>query len=242
MPDALCGEVTRRIGSSDRFYRADPCRASGRPLTGQDPVLSSRARHEPWREGQRLSPASSRHSPEGQSRAPERAVGGESWRVPTRRTSPRATTPISGHSGSSPSFQRTLGFLSNFAVAFSYISVSTGTFTNQAVAFGVGGPAIFWAWPLVILGQTFVALNFAELSSHFPVAGSIYQWSKRLSNKTLGWFTGWIYFWAGRHHGRPRSRPRSRSCCRRSTGPIELADPSPIPGLDMLAVHRARRA
>ena len=99
--------------------------------------------------------------------------------------------------GIKPELCRTLGFLSNFAVAFSYISVSTGTFTNQAVAFGVGGPAIFWAWPLVILGQTFVALNFAELSSHFPVAGSIYQWSKRLSNKTLGWFTGWIYFWAG---------------------------------------------
>src|SRR3712207_1681792 len=99
--------------------------------------------------------------------------------------------------GIKPELQRTLGFLSNFAVAFSYISVSTGTFTNQAVAFGVGGPAIFWAWPLVILGQTFVALNFAELSSHFPVAGSIYQWSKRLSNRTLGWFTGWIYFWAG---------------------------------------------
>ena len=29
------------------------------------------------------------------------------------------------------------------------------------------------------------------------MAGSIYQWSKRLSNKTLGWFTGWFYFWAG---------------------------------------------
>jgi amino acid transporter len=29
------------------------------------------------------------------------------------------------------------------------------------------------------------------------VAGSIYQWSKRLSHRTLGWFTGWIYFWAG---------------------------------------------
>lgn len=99
--------------------------------------------------------------------------------------------------GIKPELQRSLGFLSNFAVAFSYISVSTGTFTNQAVAFGVGGPAIFWAWPLVILGQTFVALNFAELASHFPVAGSIYQWSKRLANKTLGWFTGWIYFWAG---------------------------------------------
>ncbi len=99
--------------------------------------------------------------------------------------------------GIAPELQRRLGFLSNFAVAFSYISVSTGTYTLIALGLGVGGPAFFWSWPLVILGQTFVALNFAELASHFPVAGSIYQWSKRLSHKTLGWFTGWFYFWAG---------------------------------------------
>lgn len=99
--------------------------------------------------------------------------------------------------GIKPVLRRQLGFLSNFAVAFSYISVSTGTFTVFALALGFAGPIFFWAWPLVILGQTFVALNFAELASHFPVAGSIYQWSKRLSNRTLGWFTGWLYFWAG---------------------------------------------
>jgi urea carboxylase system permease len=99
--------------------------------------------------------------------------------------------------GIKPELQRRLGFLSNFAVAFSYISVSTGTFTLIALGLGIGGPAFFWSWPLVVLGQTFVALNFAELASHFPVAGSIYQWSKRLANKTLGWFTGWFYFWAG---------------------------------------------
>jgi amino acid transporter len=99
--------------------------------------------------------------------------------------------------GIKPELRRSLGFLSNFAVAFSYISVSTGTYTLIALGLGVGGPAFFWSWPLVVLGQTFVALNFAELASHFPVAGSIYQWSKRLSNKTLGWFTGWFYFWAG---------------------------------------------
>jgi amino acid transporter len=99
--------------------------------------------------------------------------------------------------GIKPELRRTLGFLSNFAVAFSYISVSTGTFTVMGLALAVSGPIFFWAWPLVIVGQTFVALNFAELASHFPVAGSIYQWSKRLSNRTLGWFTGWIYFWAG---------------------------------------------
>jgi amino acid transporter len=99
--------------------------------------------------------------------------------------------------GIKPELQRSLGFLSNFAVAFSYISVSTGTFTVMGLALAVSGPIFFWAWPLVVVGQTFVALNFAELASHFPVAGSIYQWSKRLSNRTLGWFTGWIYFWAG---------------------------------------------
>src|SRR5205085_12619649 len=60
-----------------------------------------------------------------------------------------------------------------------------------------GGPAFFWTWPIVAFGQFLVALNFAELASHFPIAGSIYQWSKRLSGLTLGWFTGWIYFFAG---------------------------------------------
>jgi urea carboxylase system permease len=98
--------------------------------------------------------------------------------------------------GIKPELRRTLGFLSNFAIAFSFISVSTGSYGNFGVGIGLGGPAFFWSWPIVIIGQTLVALVFAELASHFPVAGSIYQWSKRLSNRTLGWFTGWFYFWA----------------------------------------------
>ncbi len=135
--------------------------------------------------------------------------------------------------GIKPELKRTLGFLSVFAVAFSYISVSTGTFTNQAVAFGVGGVAVFWAWPLVILGQTFVALNFAELSSHFPVAGSIYQWSKRLSNRTLGWFTGWIYFWAGVITVTAVAATVPLVLSTIYPDAIKLGDPSPIAGLDM---------
>ncbi len=93
--------------------------------------------------------------------------------------------------------RRTLGFLSNFAVAFSYISVSTGTFSLFYLGILAGGPAFFWTWPIVAIGQFIIALNFAELASHFPIAGSIYQWSKRLSGHSLGWFTGWIYFFAG---------------------------------------------
>ena len=98
--------------------------------------------------------------------------------------------------GIKPELRRTLGFLSNFAIAFAFISVSTGTFGNYGVGIGLSGPAFYWTWFIVIAGQFLVALVFAELASHFPVAGSVYQWSKRLSHRTLGWFTGWFYFWA----------------------------------------------
>jgi urea carboxylase system permease len=98
--------------------------------------------------------------------------------------------------GIKPELKRTLGFMSNFAIAFAFISVSTGSYGNFGVGIGLGGPAFYWTWFIVIGGQLLVALVFAELASHFPVAGSIYQWSKRLSNRTLGWFTGWFYFWA----------------------------------------------
>lgn len=93
--------------------------------------------------------------------------------------------------------RRVLGVYSSFAVAFSYISPSTGIFTLFILGLFLAGPAFFWSWPIVVVGQLLVGLNFAEVSSHFPVAGSVYQWSKYLSNKTYAWFTGWIYLFAG---------------------------------------------
>ncbi len=98
---------------------------------------------------------------------------------------------------SSPSCRRTLGFLSNFAIAFSFISVSTGSFGELRRRRSVSADQrSSGRGRSSSAGQLLVALVFAELASHFPVAGSIYQWSKRLSNRTLGWFTGWFYFWA----------------------------------------------
>ena len=94
--------------------------------------------------------------------------------------------------------KRILGVYSSFAVAFSYISPSTGIFTLFApIGLAIAGPFFLWSWPLVALGQFIVALNFAEVSSHFPVAGSVYQWTKYLSNRTYSWMTGWIYLFAG---------------------------------------------
>jgi amino acid transporter len=93
--------------------------------------------------------------------------------------------------------RRVLGLYSSFAVAFSYISPSTGIFTLFILGIGLAGPAFFWSWPIVVVGQLIIGLNFAEVSSHFPVAGSVYQWTKYLSNRTYAWFTGWIYLFAG---------------------------------------------
>jgi len=93
--------------------------------------------------------------------------------------------------------RRVLGVYSSFAVAFSYISPSTGIFTLFALGIGLAGPSFFWSWPIVVVGQLLIGLNFAEVSSHFPVAGSVYQWTKYLSNRTYSWFTGWIYLFAG---------------------------------------------
>src|SRR5437867_7232196 len=93
--------------------------------------------------------------------------------------------------------RRTLGVFSSFAVAFSYISPSTGIFTLFALGLTTIGGVFIWSWPLVALGQFVIALSFAELASHYPVAGSVFQWTKYVSGKTYSWFAGWIYLFAG---------------------------------------------
>ncbi len=90
-----------------------------------------------------------------------------------------------------------LGVYSSFAIAFSYISPSTGIFTLFILGISLAGGFFIWSWPIVVIGQLIVGLNFAEVSSHFPVAGSVYQWTKYLANHTYSWFTGWIYLFAG---------------------------------------------
>ena len=43
---------------------------------------------------------------------------------------------------------------------------------------------------MVFAGQLMVALCFAELASRYPVAGSIYNWSKRLGSPHVAWLAG----------------------------------------------------
>jgi urea carboxylase system permease len=99
--------------------------------------------------------------------------------------------------GYTQELRRSLGLFSSFAVAFSYISPSTGIFTLFALGLTTIGGVFIWSWPIVAVGQLCIALGFAELSSHYPVAGSVFQWTKYLAGKTYSWFAGWIYLFAG---------------------------------------------
>src|SRR5260370_1065174 len=93
--------------------------------------------------------------------------------------------------------RRGLGMFSSFAVAFSYISPSTGIFTLFALRLTTLGGVFILTWPVVPLGQFIIALNFAQVPSHYPIAGSVFQWTKYLARRSYSWFTGWIYLFAG---------------------------------------------
>ncbi|WP_167815085.1 APC family permease [Sporolactobacillus shoreae] len=88
--------------------------------------------------------------------------------------------------------KRNLKLFSSFAVAFSFISITTGIFANYQFVLTTGGPAGIWSWVVTFIGQLLVALIFAELAGVIPISGYSYQWITRLSNKMMGWITGWI--------------------------------------------------
>jgi urea carboxylase system permease len=88
---------------------------------------------------------------------------------------------------------RTLGSFSSFAAGFSYISILTGVTALFGFGYLNAGPGVWWTWPVVIFGQILVALCFMELAAQYPIAGSVYQWSKQLGAGFFSWMTGWIY-------------------------------------------------
>lgn len=87
---------------------------------------------------------------------------------------------------------RSLGPFASFSSGFSFVSILTTVFELFALGYGFGGPAFFWTWPIVFVGQFCVCLVFAELAARYPIAGAVYQWSRRVSNDPLGWFAGWL--------------------------------------------------
>jgi urea carboxylase system permease len=88
--------------------------------------------------------------------------------------------------------RRDLGSFASFAAGFSFVSILTTVFQLFAFGYSFGGPAFVWTWPVVFVGQLMVALVFAELAATYPLAGCVFQWSRRLGGQVVGWFAGWF--------------------------------------------------
>ncbi|HEX4268019.1 MAG TPA: amino acid permease [Steroidobacteraceae bacterium] len=96
------------------------------------------------------------------------------------------------HFGYKQSLARSIGSFGSFAAGVSYISILTGTFQLFYFGFGTAGPAYLWSWPMVLVGQLAVALCFMELAAKYPICGSVYNWSKILGSRLVGWSSGWL--------------------------------------------------
>lgn len=104
-----------------------------------------------------------------------------------------ATTASPAASGTT--LRREFTLLSSFAFAFAFISPIVALYGIFGLALTTAGPSFWWGFLLVFAGQLLVALVFAMLVSRWPLEGSIYQWTSRLTGPTAGWFAGWAYFW-----------------------------------------------
>lgn len=107
-------------------------------------------------------------------------------------TAPDADSDDLGQFGYEQQLHRNLGRFASFAAGFSFVSILTTIFQLFGLGFGFGGPAFFWTWIVVFIGQYLVALCFAELAARYPLSGAIYQWSRRVGGEVLGWFGGWF--------------------------------------------------
>jgi amino acid transporter len=118
---------------------------------------------------------------------------GDSTTMDQLTTSPADDAELTSF-GYRQQFTRSLRQFESFAVAFSFISITTGIFTTYFFAITTGGTRSIWTWPIVIAGQALVALLYGALSSRIPLSGFSYQWASRLTSAHAGWWFGWTSF------------------------------------------------
>jgi amino acid transporter len=89
--------------------------------------------------------------------------------------------------------ERSLSWVSNFALGFLYLSPMVGVVSIFAVGLAAAGAVSIWWIPIVGVGMLLIALVFGEIVSQFPIAGGIYQWARRLWSGKYAWMMSWIY-------------------------------------------------
>jgi amino acid transporter len=95
--------------------------------------------------------------------------------------------------GVQPRLKRALGFFTGSLFAIAFQGPTTGALLITGATLALGGPAFIWAIPIIFVLQLLLAFTWAELSSHYPLTGGIYQWASRMGGNFLGWMTGLFY-------------------------------------------------
>jgi amino acid transporter len=88
---------------------------------------------------------------------------------------------------------RKLSTFGNLAITYSGVGAAAGIYSLFGFSMGFSGATMVWGWVIVGLAMGLMSLLFAELSSHYPYAGAVYQWSSILAGRRVGWWVGWIY-------------------------------------------------
>ena len=70
--------------------------------------------------------------------------------------------------------------------------MGTGIYFLPAVGAQHAGPASIISWLLMSIIAIYIGMCFAELSSMFPKAGGVYEYSKQAYGRFISFLVGWI--------------------------------------------------
>src|SRR3989344_1960211 len=92
--------------------------------------------------------------------------------------------------------KRVLGFWTILSLAISSI-MGTGLFFGVAIGSAQSGNASILAWVILSFVALYISMYFSELSSMYPSAGGIYEFSKHAYNRFFSFMMGWVAWIVG---------------------------------------------
>lgn len=75
--------------------------------------------------------------------------------------------------------------------------IGTGMFFGPAIGAGLAGNSSIFAWIILAVFAIYTSMCFAELSSMFPSAGGIYEYSKKAYGRFTSFLVGWTAWLVG---------------------------------------------
>lgn len=92
--------------------------------------------------------------------------------------------------------KRVLGFWT--VLSLSIVSImGTGMFFGVSIGSQISGNGVIIAWIALTFFSLYIAMFFGELSSMFPRAGGVYEFSKNAYGKFTSFMLGWIAWFVG---------------------------------------------